>query len=146
MATALHRLLLGAFLLAIVASCAHKSDVIASPTLQNIYWKLVELNGKPVTVADNQQEPHIVLRDSQPPALGGSGGCNRLRGTYALDGDAIIFDRIAMTMMACPQGMDTEQAFVAVLEGRKFWSIHNNELTLKDATGKTVARFSVQYL
>ena len=118
MATAFHRILLGAFLLAIVASCANKSDVIASPTLQNIYWKLVELNGKPVTVADNQQEPHI----------------------------AIIFDRIAMTMMACPQGMDTEQAFVAVLEGRKFWSIHNNELTLKDATGKTEARFSVQYL
>ncbi len=94
MATAFQRILLGAFLLAIVASCANKSDVIASPTLQNIYWKLVELNGKPVTVADNQQEPHIVLRDSQPPALGGSGGCNRLRGTYALEGDAIIFDRI----------------------------------------------------
>jgi hypothetical protein len=34
---------------------------VASPALINTYWKLMELGGKPVTVADNQRAPYIVF-------------------------------------------------------------------------------------
>lgn len=150
MKTTMSRLLFVLFFLTILAGCHCKNATAANntggPTLENSYWKLVELNGKPVTVAENQREPHIILRGGKPPALGGSGGCNRLMGSYELDRDTITFDKIAMTMMACVQGMDTEQFFTATLEGKKHWLIGGNTLLLKNGQGKIVARFTVQYM
>jgi heat shock protein HslJ len=146
MVAIIQRLLLAAFLLTATASCANSDEVVNTPPLENSYWKLVELNGKPVTVTDNQQEAHIILRGGEPAALSGSGGCNRLMGDYTLSGDTITFGRTAMTMMACPQGMDTEQAFTAAVEGKKHWRIDGNQLLLLDDAGKTVMRFEVVYL
>jgi heat shock protein HslJ len=146
MATAIQRFWFASFLFAALASCANGGDVTSAPALESSYWKLVELNGKPVTTPDNQHEAHIILRGGQPPALSGSGGCNRLMGSYTLAGDTITFGRAAMTMMACPEGMDTEQAFIAVLEGTKHWHIDGSQLLLLDDAGKTVVRFEVVYL
>jgi heat shock protein HslJ len=97
-------------------------------------------------VAEHQREAHIILRGGNPPALGGSGGCNRLMGSYTLDGQYITFGNVAMTMMACPQGMDTEHAFTEALRGKKQWHASDDTLLLKDETGNTVARFVVVYL
>lgn len=146
MTRSIQRLLLTVFLFANLASCTNCDEANNTPTLENSYWKLVELKGNPITPANNQQEAHIILRGGEPTALSGSGGCNRLMGSYTLSGDTITFGRTAMTMMACPQGMDTEQAFTAALEGKKRWHIEGNQLLLLDDTGKTVVRFEVVYL
>jgi heat shock protein HslJ len=150
MKTAMSRLLFVLFFLTSLAGCNCKNATVANntggPTLENSYWKLVELNDKPVTVAENQREPHIILRGGKPPALGGSGGCNRLMGSYELDGSTITFGDIAMTMMACVQGMETEHLFTTALEGKKHWLIEGNTLLLKNEQGKIVARFTVQYM
>jgi heat shock protein HslJ len=150
MKTATSRLLFLLFFLAGIAGCNCKdtnaSNDSNSPTLENSYWKLVELNGKPVAVVDNQKEPHIILRGGEPAALGGSGGCNRLMGSYTMDGNIITFNKIAMTMMACPNGMNTEHIFAATLEGKKHWFIEGNTLLLQDQQGKIIARFTVQYM
>lgn len=147
MKTASH-LSLALFLLAVIAGCTGKTTQTNSTTssLENSYWKLVELNGKTIVTPERQREAHIILRGGEPPALGGSGGCNRLMGSYTISGNTITFGNTAMTMMACPQGMETEYEFTEVLRGKKQWLITGDTLLLKNETGKTVAQFTVQYM
>ena len=108
--------------------------------LRETYWKLMELEGKPVTAADQQQEAHLVFR-TQDNRISGSGGCNRLMGSYAVEGDAIHFKGVASTMMACLHGMETEQAFVGALNKVQSWKITGNHLELYDGTGSLLVKF-----
>jgi heat shock protein HslJ len=48
---------------------------------------------------------------------------------------------MASTMMACPTGMDTEQAFTQALGKAMSWKITGQELDLFDSSGKSLARF-----
>jgi heat shock protein HslJ len=59
-------------------------------------------------------KPHLILRP-QEHQLGGSGGCNRMVGSYRVEDERLTLGPIASTMMAYPQGMATEQAFVEAL-------------------------------
>jgi putative lipoprotein len=65
----------------------------ASPTrsdasLVNTYWKLLEVAGNAAVVGDNGPEPHMILQ-VQEERLVGSSGCNRLVGTYQVNGDRL---------------------------------------------------------
>jgi copper homeostasis protein (lipoprotein) len=81
----------------------------ADKTLENTAWKLVELGGKPVT--GTPKEAYIQL-DPASHRVSGSGGCNRLMGSYTTNGDQLQFGQMAGTRMACAQGMDTEHEFL----------------------------------
>ena len=73
-----------------------------------------------------QTEPSLVLADDG--TLTGTDGCNRLRGGWSADGDAITFDRVASTRMACPD-VDTW------LSGLATATISGAEMTVLDASG-----------
>ena len=60
----------------------------ATEPLENTYWKLTRLGDAPVTVASQQREPHFIL-NPESRRVGGSGGCNRLTGSYELHGDQL---------------------------------------------------------
>src|SRR5581483_5255856 len=109
-----------------------------SAALEDTYWKLIRLRDTPVTAASEQQEPHIVLNRTSH-RVSGSGGCNRIMGSYELSGDRITFSQIAGTMMACANGMDTEQAFLKALSQVKTWKIAAQRLELYNAAGQLVA-------
>jgi heat shock protein HslJ len=47
--------------------------------------------------------------------VNGNAGCNNFFGSWQADGDTVTFGQMGSTMMACPNGMDTEQAFLAAL-------------------------------
>ena len=98
-----------------------------------------------VIVGEKQREPHLILR-SQDRRLGGSGGCNRLLGSYELDGDTLAFGKMAATKIACGQGMDTEKSFLDALMQVKTWKIVGEHLELFDASGNLLARFEARYL
>jgi heat shock protein HslJ len=117
----------------------------ATEPLENTYWKLTRLADTAVTVAAQQQEPHFIL-NSQSRRVGGSGGCNRLTGSYELNGDNLTFGQMAGTMMACLEGMDTEKAFLKALGQVKKWKIAGQHLELFDAAGKLVARFEARHM
>ena len=141
-----HRLI-GIIALAVFLSACAQHRATKNTSLTNTYWKLVTLAGKSVVLtADEQTEPHFILHDGAPARLSGSGGCNRLMGSYRIEAQQILFDKVAMTMMACAQGMDTEHAFTAWLEGAKEWRIEGQTLILKDAQRHTEARFVAVYL
>jgi copper homeostasis protein (lipoprotein) len=111
--------------------------------LENTYWKLTRLGDEPVFLGEQQREPHLVLH-SGDGKVAGFGGCNRLTGSYSIDGSTIAFFDIASTMMACADGADTEREFSAALANARSWRLLGEHLDLFDGTGDLVARFEAR--
>ena len=114
---------------------------LADSPLAETYWKLVRLNGEPVTVAAGQREAHLVLRGGPEARVAGSSGCNRVMGGYTLDGDRLRLSNLAGTRMACPDGMAQEQAFLDALGQVERWQVRGSHLELSDAQRRVLARF-----
>lgn len=107
-------------------------------TLEDTHWALVALRGEPLVIPAGRGSPYLVLQSEQARVVG-SGGCNRLSGGYAREGDRLSFSRIARTLMACSEGMDLERAFVEALEEVTHWRIEGDRLQLLDSKGALVA-------
>jgi len=117
---------------------------IGNAPLENTRWKLIRLGDKRVTMASKQREPYFVL-NSETKRVTGLGGCNRLMGSYKLNGDQLSFSHLAGTMMACIEGMDTEREFLKSLIEVAKWKITGQHLELSDANGKEVAQFVARH-
>ncbi|HEX6433171.1 MAG TPA: META domain-containing protein [Gemmatimonadales bacterium] len=112
-------------------------------SLENTYWKLTRLGDASVAEAPN--EPHFILNPGTR-RVGGSGGCNRLTGSYELNGKRLSLDSMATTLMACSDGMETERAFLDALLRVTQWRIAGQELELLDKSDKTIARFEARQM
>lgn len=108
--------------------------------LENTTWKVTRLGGKDVASNENQRAPYIVLEPSDH-RVSGSGGCNRITGTYTAEKQTIHFGPIASTMMACPRGMDTEKDFMQALDAARKWKVQGEELELYGEVGNLLIRF-----
>ena len=113
---------------------------LAEAPLRGTYWKLVRLGDEPVAAATKQREAHLVF-SSDEARVAGSGGCNRVTGSFELDGDRLRFGRMASTRMSCPDGMDQEQRFLKALEHVERYRTRGSHLELLGATGAVIARF-----
>jgi len=118
---------------------------VTTSELLDTRWKLTRLGDEPVIVAENQREPHLVLR-SQDNRVSGFGGCNNFKGSYEIEGRSINFSPMAATMMACAHGADTERAFLAALGKATgfFKTAHHFEFV--DADGGMLLRFEATEL
>lgn len=114
------------------------SPTVGTARLENTYWRLTQLADAAITAASKQQAAHLVLY-SQTRLLSASGGCNRVTGSYQVNGDQLTFSHMAGTMMACITGMDTEKAFLQALGRVNTWKITGRRLDLQDADGKIIA-------
>ena len=113
-----------------------------STQLQGTYWKLTALGTTPVNAPESEREPHLVLQaDSK---VNGSGGCNRMFGSYELNGDALAFSGVGSTKMACQDGMEIETAFLPALQRVAKYRITGQQLELLDSAGALVARFDAK--
>ena len=101
-------------------------------------WRLVELNGEPSGVGADDK-PATLRLNSAAHRMSGFGGCNRMTGGYQLHDDSLRFDRVAMSMMACPDGMALEGSFAAALEATRTYRVTDRGLELIGESG-TVAR------
>ncbi|MEG3114529.1 META domain-containing protein [Salinicola sp. 4072] len=134
----------------IVSGCATSSNTVddtqtANEALVGTYWKLMTLDGQPVAVADNQREAHLIL--GEDGRVSGSTGCNRLMGSYRLEGDTLTFSRLASTRMACPGDMAMlEQAWLAALAETAHYSIADQSLELQNADDRALAEFKANAL
>lgn len=113
---------------------------LADSPLRGTYWKLVRLGDTPATTAEQQREPHLILASGEP-RVAGSGGCNRVMGSFELDGDRLRFGQMAGTRMACPDGMAQEQDFLKALTRVERYRIRGSHLEMLNAAGAVVARF-----
>ena len=97
-------------------------------------WTLVELDGKPPAPGNGGRAPTLELTRDGNRATGFS-GCNRMTGSFQLAGDSLTFSRMAMTRMACPQGMDVERDYAAALEATRRYRIERDTLQLLGERG-----------
>lgn len=116
---------------------------LQSASLRDQFWKLVQLNGKPVILPESRKAPGITLH-AQNNRLSGSGGCNQLLGTYAIDANSLQTNLLAATKMACLDGGNTEQEFMNMLTQVKTWNILGQRLEVYDQLGNVLARFEQQ--
>ena len=140
------------FIAIVVAGCKSTQKAPESPKqpippstteLQETYWKLTELMGKPVALSENNKKDiHIILKKEDNSVVGFS-GCNTIMGKYELkEGNRITFSAMASTMMACPD-MATETEFNKMLGTVDNYSLNGNIMTLNKAKMAPMARFEV---
>ena len=99
-------------------------------TLAYTEWTLVELDGQPVEIGADEFAPSLVL-DLEESRVAGSGGVNRLMGSFALSEDELRFGKLALTRMAGPEAaMQREQEFLAALERVTSYELDRRSLTL----------------
>jgi len=111
--------------------------------LRNTYWKLMQIDGRPVEVQTDQREPHIIL-DLREMSFKGYGGCNQLFGSFEIDGDTLRFGPIAGTKRYCTETMDLESAFLQALGTVTRFEISSGTLTLYGSE-KIVALLEARY-
>jgi heat shock protein HslJ len=108
-------------------------------TLENTYWRLKKLGDVEPAFARNAREPHLTFFAGG--TVSGADGCNTLRGTYRLDGDALSIGPVMGTLMACP-GLDRlDRRFLDALGLTKKWKASATELTLVDGKDQPLATF-----
>jgi len=79
------------------------------PSLENTYWKLIDLGGVTIVPGDRKREPYLIFRSVQHHVAGTS-GCNRLFGSYELGADQSLRLKMGgMTMMACSDALMTQE-------------------------------------
>ncbi|HET9941929.1 MAG TPA: META domain-containing protein [Terriglobia bacterium] len=114
-----------------------------APPLQGTYWKLTRLQGKPVLLAEGQTEPNLTF-NAADNRFAGSTGCNSLTGTYRLNGNNLNLSSIAVTKMACAQGMELESELFTSLGTVARWRVAGQHLELLDGESVVAARFEAR--
>lgn len=95
------------------------------------HWKLIQLEGQDVKMADNQKKEIYFVLKSEGKKVEGFAGCNSINGTYTLEeGQRIHFSQMAVTLRACPDVAINENDYLQVFELADNYTIHNGELTL----------------
>ncbi|WP_370299202.1 META domain-containing protein [Abyssibacter sp.] len=120
-----------------LGACATPATESESPSrLTATPWMLVSLAG---TTVDTLAKPATLVLEPATDQLYGHAGCNRLSGSYVLDGDQLSFSRLITTKMACAQGMDQEQAFLAALAATTTFRLEQGRLSLIGDDGAVLA-------
>lgn len=113
--------------------------------LEGTYWKFMTLDGKPIESPKGARELHIGL-NSRTQRILGFPGCNRMSGSYQLNGDKITFSQMAGTMMACEHGMEIEQQIHGMFARVVAWKIAGETLQFTDANGIAIATFESRHM
>jgi len=125
-------------------TCA--ADAPASAALLNTRWRLVEIDGQPVTLAAGQRELFLQL-SSEGNRARGHGGCNALSGRFEQGSDGFLFKALALTRRACAGAAAAKEAsYLAALQVTASRQIVGDALWLRDAQGRVRLRFEALYL
>ena len=124
-------------------------DKSCAPTthaeLLDTYWRLDQLGEDTVTTPQGMKEAHMILATAET-RVHGNAGCNNFFGQYSTEDGKLSFSAMGSTMMACPEGMETEQAFLAALGNTVSYAISGLFLELYDADGGLLAVLEAVYL
>jgi len=124
-------------------TCA--ADTQGTASLLNTHWRLVEIDGQPVSVGAGQREPCLQL-STEGHCVSGRAGCNPLSGGLE-QGDELRFKGLANTRMACTGEVGEQEARVlAALNASTSSRIVGETLQLPDMQGRLRVRFEALYL
>lgn len=120
--------------------------VASEQEIANKYWKLIELEGQAVEMADYQErEQYFMLRSNG--TVMGFAGCNQFNGQYELTPDNHISfnDNMAVSMKACPDVDVDESAFLKVFQLSNSYVVSGDSLSLTTEDGSVIAAFEAIY-
>lgn len=123
------------------SSSAASEPAVADETVPLAYteWTLVELAGAPVDLPAGGRPPCLAL-DLEESRVTGSGGVNRIMGTFALAENELRFGPLATTMIAgSDEALARERAFLDTLATVTSYRLESASLTLL-ADDEAVAR------
>lgn len=94
----------------------HDRRVTGAVHLTDAPWEFVDVAGEPLGDVPERSRPALTFEsDGQ---VYGTGGVNRLRSTYRLEGDVLRFGTVVSTRMAgTPEHVQREEAVLALLAG-----------------------------
>lgn len=104
-------------------------------------WVLAELDGKPASLEEFQNELPWMELKVDATVFNGYAGCNVMSGRLLATSSTIKFENIITTMMACQGG--GEQKFLRAIESADSWDVKNGKLYLKSGE-IVVAEFIVK--
>jgi len=119
-------------------------DRNARAELVNTRWRPVRIGERAVNVSGEQREPWIQL-DPGSKRLIGSGGCNRIGGSYESGAGTLRFGPLVSTKMICPS-MSTEVAFFKALDATRRYRLFGRLLELLDEKGNLLVRLEERNL
>ena len=114
------------------------SGISLDEPIEGPVWRLVQLGNEPVAPGGEAQ----VQFDRNSGRVSGSGGCNRVSGSFTRSGVALRIGQLASTRMACadPVRGANEAQFISALQATASYRLAGpGQLALLDATGRTVA-------
>ena len=113
------------------------STTAAMSSLADKQWKLVELNGKPVSAG-------VVFILMKPDGtVSGNLGCNTFAGSFTLqEGNRITFSQLVNTQKMCLD-MSVETEMLRVLQSADNYNLNEKQLILNRARMAPLARFEI---
>lgn len=128
--------LAAAALLTTLSGCG--SGISLDEPIEGPLWRLVQLGDEPIAPGGEAQ----LQFDRSSGRVSGSGGCNRLSGTFSRSGVSLKIGQLAATRMACvdPVRGANEAQFISALQSTTSYRLAGpGRLALLDAGGRTVA-------
>ncbi|MEZ8144249.1 heat-shock protein HslJ [Enterovibrio norvegicus FF-33] len=132
---------------AILAGCATstsgKTDAldVSTVNMQHHNWVLESVDGQPLSLPEGFAAPSLEIGESF--TANGHAGCNRYFGQGELKGEQFRIDKMASTMMACPEpAMAIEGVMTNVLGDWSDVTLTKQTLQLKN--GEHVLSFQLR--
>jgi putative lipoprotein len=125
-----------ALLAAALAGCG--SGISLDEPIEGPVWRLVQLGDEPVAPGGEAQ----IQFDRSSGRVSGTGGCNRVSGSFTRSGITLRIGQLASTRMACadPVRGANEAQFISALQTTATYRLAGpGRLALLDASGRTVA-------
>ena len=111
------------------------------------YWKLKTLDGKEISMKENQEREIYFILKTNDNRVTGFAGCNTLSGEFILEeGNRIRFKNMAVTMKACPDVAVNDSDFLEVFKLADNYTIQDDILSLNVGKGAPLAVFEAVYM
>jgi heat shock protein HslJ len=123
-------------------TCA--AEALATASLVNTRWRIVEVDGQAVTVAAGAREP-FVLFTAEGGRVRGFGGCNSFAGRFEQGADGLQVRGLQANGAECPAGRQ-EVRLLHALAATAARQIAGDALQLRDAEGRVRLRAEALYL
>lgn len=129
----------------LLAGCG--SGINLDEPIEGPVWRLEQLGDNPVTPTGDPQRDAQLQFDRNNGKVSGSGGCNRVTGTFQRSGSTLKMGQLASTRMACAdpaRGANEAQFFAALQSTASYRLQGNSRMTLLDSGGRTLAVLSAR--
>ncbi|MDR6534826.1 META domain-containing protein [Variovorax soli] len=132
-------------LLASLLASGCGSGIPLDEPIEGPIWQLEQLGSELIEPSSDPRRNAQIQFDRSSGRVSGSGGCNRVTGTYERSGSTLRLHQLGATRMACPNEASTinETQFFAALQSTASYRLQGtSKLSLLDASGRTVATLS----